>query len=228
MKALAVLALLLCLGRAAFAQPSALAGIDAALEAYRGGDAVAAINLLHPLADGGNPEAQFTLGMVLEFGLASARKAALWYARASASGHAGATNSLGAMYFDGRGVPEDRERARELYLAAAQEDYAPAQYNLAQIYGQGLAGPRDDAQMIRWIERASFELGRCYEMGLGVQPDAAEALRYYRRSADAEYPLAIERLLRVYRDGELGVAPDHTLVQLMTIRLRLARTRRTN
>jgi len=58
--------------------------------------------------------------------------------------------------------------------------------------------------------------------------DAAKALGYYRRSAAAGYALAIERLLRVYRNGELGVAPDPILEQLMTIRLRLVRSRAGN
>jgi hypothetical protein len=119
MKPFAALLLLALLVAPAFAQVRG--SVSGALEAYRLGDAIAALNQLHPLSDGGDPEAQYTLAMVLEFGLLQDEEAAGWYRKAAQTGHAAAANNLGAMHYEGRGVPRDRVRARELYRSGGRE-----------------------------------------------------------------------------------------------------------
>ena len=47
-------------------------------------------------------------------------------------GHAGAQNNLGVMYSKGQGVPQDDKEATKWWRLAAEQEFAPAQYNLYQ------------------------------------------------------------------------------------------------
>jgi len=83
----------------------------------------------------------------------------------AAQGHVLSQNNLGAMYFDGRGVPQDDAEAVKWYrLAAAQgiekppffarillfkKPFAIAQHNLALMYHAGRGVPQDYAEAKR-------------------------------------------------------------------------------
>jgi TPR repeat protein/tRNA A-37 threonylcarbamoyl transferase component Bud32 len=51
-------------------------------------------------------------------------------------------------------------------------------------------------------------LGLCFDFGLGVEQDHAEALRWYRKAADQGFAAAQSKLGWMYRDGR-GVEQDH-------------------
>jgi len=70
-------------------------------------------------------------------------------------GSAEAQMMLGIMYFKGQGVKQDKKKAAELLLKAAERGNVIAQLNL----------------------------GFMYEDGEGVDPDAKEAAKWYRRAA---------------------------------------------
>jgi len=59
--------------------------------------------------------------------------AAVWYRKAADSGSAAATFDLGKMYENGRGVPRDPAKARELYERAARMGNAEARRRLTQL-----------------------------------------------------------------------------------------------
>ena len=61
------------------------------------------------------------------------------------NGNASAQNTLGLMYSNGQGVPQDDSEAARLYRVAAEQGYAAAQFNLGFVYAIGLGIPRDDA-----------------------------------------------------------------------------------
>lgn len=87
--------------------------------------------------------------------------------------------------------------------------------HLLHFRGDGLA---NRIQGALYLERAAdkgdakacYQLGRICEQGFEHRfpPDAARALHYYRRAAEQRHPLALRRLIEVYRDGDLGQAPD--------------------
>ena len=58
-------------------------------------------------------------------------------------GHANAQYSLGLMYEDGEGVPQDYSNAMEWYLKAANQGHAKAQHKLGGMYGNGRGVPED-------------------------------------------------------------------------------------
>ena len=62
----------------------------------------------------GDVEAQYRLGLLYEHGGSVVRDycyAFLWYRMAADAGHRMATLRLAAMYWNGRGVPQDQELA---------------------------------------------------------------------------------------------------------------------
>jgi len=78
----------------------------------------------------------------------------LWRPLADA-GNAEAQTLLGAMYWQGEGVPRDPREAARLYLLAAEQGYARAQYDIGFMYGFGEGiPPHDDVQAYKWISLA--------------------------------------------------------------------------
>ena len=70
-------------------------------------------------------------------------------------GNAEAQTLLGAMYWQGEGVPRDHKEAARLYLLAAEQGYARAQYDIGFMYGFGEGiPPQDDVQACKWISLA--------------------------------------------------------------------------
>ncbi len=127
--------------------------------AYQQGDHLGARDIWLPLAEAGDPVAQFNLGKLYEFGGANLRRdyvqSARWYREAAAQGVAAAQNNLGLMHAQGRGVPRDIARAAELWLSAADAGYALAQYNLALAYFRGDGVAQDQSRAARWFETAA-------------------------------------------------------------------------
>jgi len=168
---LVVGALCLCL-----AAPAA-ADFDAGLSAFLDGDYRRAREIWLPLAEEGNAQSQFGLGMMIEGGHGvppNPEKASLWYLRAADQGMAEAELSLGSLFEQGRGVARDPERAAELYRRAANKRNAQAQYNLAKLYlGGGITPNRDMG--IAWLRKSAAQrYGRAVQH-LAMMGEALEA-----------------------------------------------------
>src|SRR5262245_32086677 len=105
--------------------------------AYEHGDYLAAYEILHPLADHDEPEAQFLIGQLFYAGKGGWREdrtaAVQWYRRAAEQGFAKAEYAFGWSLFFDEGVPKGTpERQRSLAAArwmrkAADQNFAPAQ-----------------------------------------------------------------------------------------------------
>ena len=90
--------------------------------AYHTGDYATALRLMRPLADQGDADAQFSLGLMYQNGYGVPQdyvQAMAWYRKAAEQGDAAAQNNLGNMYFGGRGVQQDYVRAHMWYNLAA-------------------------------------------------------------------------------------------------------------
>jgi len=66
-------------------------------------------------------------------------------------GYAGAQNELGAMYEEGKGVPQDYTEAVKWYRLAADQGVAPPQHNLGRMYATGRGVPQDYVQAHMWF-----------------------------------------------------------------------------
>jgi TPR repeat protein len=107
----------------------AWADFQAGKDAYDRGDYATALNEWRPLAEQGDPSAQFRLGLLYENGEGVPRdfaKARLWYEKAAVQGEAKAQFYLGIQSAFGEGGPLDLVQAHMWYSLAAGNGNAHA------------------------------------------------------------------------------------------------------
>jgi uncharacterized protein len=130
-----------------------------AVAAYQRGDYATALKLWHLLAENGDADAQFHLGVMYESGQGVLRNdadAIKWYRQAAEQDDAVAQFNLGIMYANG-GAPNYAEAA-PWYRLAANHGLAGAQFNLGMMYVEGQGVPRDDVQAYMWLDLAASQL----------------------------------------------------------------------
>ena len=114
----------LCAGFTLGLTAPAWAGWDEALAAYERRDYATAAREWRPLAEQGDAEAQYFLGLMYRNGQGVPQdyaEAVQWYRKAAEQGDATAQLSLGLMYGMGQGVPRDLTQAHMwLNLAASR------------------------------------------------------------------------------------------------------------
>jgi hypothetical protein len=126
-------------------------------------------------------------------------------AELGASGNAATQFDLGLRYATGQGVPQDLQKAAELYQEAADQGHALAQYNLGVLYVTGQGVPQALQKAAELFQKAAdqgdadaqYNLGVCYEHGQGVPQDLQKARELYQKAADQGTKSAIEKLERL-------------------------------
>jgi TPR repeat protein len=63
--------------------------------------------------------------------------------------------TVGVMYANGMGTPEDYGQAVLWYRKAAEQGYAPAQFHLGGAYVMGRGVPQDYAEAHKWMSLAA-------------------------------------------------------------------------
>ncbi|MBK3393503.1 tetratricopeptide repeat protein [Psychrobacter sp. M9-54-1] len=58
---------------------------------------------------------------------------------------------LGLAYFEGDSVPEDDDKAFELFKEAATQGYAPAQHHIGIMYHEGIGVDQDYRKAFEWV-----------------------------------------------------------------------------
>ncbi|WRS28350.1 MobP3 family relaxase [Oscillospiraceae bacterium MB08-C2-2] len=120
------------------------------------------------------------------------------------------------------GIPQDFEKARELFLAEA--DNPLALYDLGRMAADGLGCEADADEAYRWYEKAlavfhgaeeekawkytEYRIGKMYAAGLGTEQDYLQAVDWLTLSADENYKYAQYSLSGLYYHGK-GVNQDH-------------------
>ncbi|WP_304975288.1 tetratricopeptide repeat protein [uncultured Acetatifactor sp.] len=147
-------------------------------------------------AELGNPEAQAGLGQCYFDDYYMDRcpnradcgaEAANWSRKALEQGYIPALRVLADCYWCGAGVEEDQEKAIRLTIEAAEQGYAPAQFDLGEHYRY-----EDDEEAVKWYRMAAeqgygeaqAELGQCYEFGEGVEEDKVKAAMWRQKAAE--------------------------------------------
>ncbi len=134
------------------------AGFDEGVAAFERGDYATALKEFRPLAEQGNADGQFNLGLMYDLGRGvtqSYAEAWKWYRLAAEQGNAEAQNNLGYMFDKGEGVPQDYAEALRWYRKAAEQGDAVGQYNLGLMYGKGNGVPQDYVQAHMWFNLAA-------------------------------------------------------------------------
>jgi len=121
-----------------------------AADAYKRADYATALREWRPLAEQGDANAQYNLGVMYDFGkgipqdFAAARQ---WYEKAAAQGHAGAQNSLGGLYEFGHGVKRDDVRAYMWYNIASAHPTGDPHKDVAAENLDAIAGRMTSTQI---------------------------------------------------------------------------------
>lgn len=113
------------------------------LTAYEQSDYQTAFKLWLPLAEQGNADAQFNLGLIYYNGRGVKQddfEAVKWFRKAAEQGDETAQFNLGVMYGKGRGVKQDDVEAMKWFRKAAEQGNAHAQALLgfSYILGRGV------------------------------------------------------------------------------------------
>jgi TPR repeat protein len=123
------------------------ADLERGMAAYRKGDYAAALKELQPLAEDGNPQAQFQLGWTHREGQglpSDAVQMAKWLRKSAEQGYMEAQFHLGELYARGIGVREHPAQALQWFLKAADQGHARSQFNAGEMYAYGGPGVKKD------------------------------------------------------------------------------------
>jgi len=150
---------------------------------------------LRAAAAGGDPRAQFEIGLIYAEGKAvgkDSQAAVVWFERAAAAGYAPAQYRLGTAFEHGLGVSKDIEQSKLWYMRAAESGNRMGMHNLAALHAGGPDGARDFGAAARWFEEAAkrgvldsqFNLGMLYARGLGVDQDFSQSYKWFSIAAN--------------------------------------------
>lgn len=201
-----------------------------------------AVETIKEAAEQGDATAQYKLGVLYIQGVGmmqDSARACYWYRKAAEQGQMKAQYMLGLMFSKGEGVPQDFVQARQWWeKAAAQEDTTGdnnvilfangsfyfnlyingmAEYNLGELYSNGLGVSQDHDMARQWWEKAAargfitaqLHLGYLYYQGEGVRQDYGMARQWWEKAAAQHNPSAQALVGSLYEHGE-GVNKDFT------------------
>jgi TPR repeat protein len=127
-----------------------------------------------------------------------------------------AQGQIGRMYFEGKGVPQDYNKAAEWTHKSAEGGDPGAQYMLAWFYYKGIGVPQDYMKSVAWAQQSSDKgdvdasnlLGILHRTGRGVPKDYTKALEFFHeadRYGNIEAPAHIAAM---HKSGQ-GVSKDY-------------------
>jgi len=129
------------------------------MAAFEAAEYKEAVEILRPLAEQGEVNAQIQMGNMYAsgFGVKQDNKEALkLYHQAAEQGSVEAEYLLGAMYGIPRpGLIPNYEEALKWYLSAAEQGHADAQYSVGAVYFKGEGVPTDYVMGYAWMDVAS-------------------------------------------------------------------------
>ncbi len=130
---------------------------ETGFEAYEVGEYATALAEWQPLAEEGDANSQYGLGLLYGNGFGVAMDDALalrWYGLAAQQGHAGAQCNLGVIHMNGWGVPMNETVASRMYLMAAEQGVTEAQIALGVIYAADYSPLYNKEEAYKWFSIA--------------------------------------------------------------------------
>lgn len=145
-------------------------------EAFMRGDYETALWECLPLAEAGNPEAQFYLGQMYRRGYGVPQdhaEAVIWYRKAAEqslplaeAGNTDAQSLLGVLYGSGLGVPQNDVESIRWHRMAAEQGDLQAQIMLALKYWSANGGSRDLVKAYALVEISSIRIAELDQSSL--------------------------------------------------------------
>lgn len=186
--------------------------------AYQAKDYEKAFEILKPLAEEGNSQAQVTLGIMYDYGHGVKRdpgEALKWYIKAAKQGIPVVQHDVGVKYFQGAGVERDYLEAAKWWEQSANAGLADSQFNLGLLYYRGLGVEKNNEKAADLFRQAAeqgnghaqYSLAVMYAFGQGMERDYEEAYKWFSESARQNVAQAQFNLGIFYENG-YGVKPD--------------------
>lgn len=170
---------------------------------------------IRELAEKGDKEAQFRLGLKYEKGEdlpKNDNEAVKWYEKASNQGNLDARHNLAMKYRDGEGVNKDLKKAFELGKSAAEMGQSHSQNRLGVDYLEGVIVSKNIDESLKWFKKsanndfsdAKLNLGKFHEYGWGGKVNYLEAFNWYVKAADSNNAESQYAICLMYKKG-LGI-----------------------
>ena len=229
MTILRALLVALCLAAPAMADPADEPAIEAggagdAYEAFLNGRYEDAIAIWLPLANGGDPSAQFNIGVMYANGLGVDRdmgRAMEWWSRAAKQLHVRAAHNLalamlsGEPRVNGELAEPDYPGVLRYLKIGSDAGYPNSEYTLAKLYEEGVGvekDPRRAAELflsasIKGFAKAQYNLGKVYRDGAGMPKSEALSFFWFTEAAERGHARAQDKMADRYLAGR-GVAKD--------------------
>ncbi len=207
LKALFVL-LLLCLYTMAYA----VTNYNTGAFYFANGDYNTALQIWAPLAQEGNPAAQYSIGLLYDQGKGVKKdpQTALKYFQAAVKQNLPAAQYyLGVKYYAGLGVKKSPVKALELIRRAAEQDHLQAQFQLAYFYDTGVATAVNFKKATRWYQQAAengfgpaqHALAARYLTGHGIVLNLKQGIFWMKKAAQQKNSDAMRDLGFLYYQG---------------------------
>jgi TPR repeat protein len=210
--------------------------------AYSKKDYATALRIYRELAQRGNAKAQEAVGGMYERGEGVPEdkvEALKWFEMAQAErngllafnrgdfattlrifrplaerGQVLAEYTIGLMYANGQGVPQDYTEAMKWHLKAAAQGEAKAQFSVGVMYFKGLGTPRNLAEAFKWYRRAADQGDPAAQYNLGAMYDKGEAVKRNPVMAATLYTLAATARVTAAAAAKRRLAMSMTAAQL--------------
>ncbi len=160
--------------------------------------------------------------LVLLFGLTLSAAAATDYEKIKTLAERGDIRAqidlaLAYTYGVAGSIPENRQKAHEWYLKAANQGDPGAQYKIGSAYRDGDRVQKDYQKALEWYLKAANQgypiaqvaVGSAYRNGDGIQKDYQKALEWYLKAANQNYSFSQFYIGRMYEGGE-GIRQNKT------------------
>jgi TPR repeat protein len=206
------------------------ADFKSGLAAYDRGDFRTAFTEWLPVAQRGDANAQFNVGLLYAAGKGvrqDSRQASDWYRKAAEQGVAAAEYNLGVMYANGDGVQRDVHEAVKWLQKASDAGIPMGREELANLYGSkgienyGKSFEHYKQAAAAGSPTAEFDLALLYDLGRGTPRNYEEAMKWYRKAADQGYAPAMTNIAILYYNQE-GVKRDLVEAYAWFVRAKLA------
>ena len=178
-------------------------------------------NKLRQSVENGNAEAMAILcGKLLVKNRENECKEVLELAQKSADMNCpSGKNTLGYLYEIGYCVPQNQQKAFDLYKEAADENDPMAQYNMGICHLNGFVVKKDTIKGLRFLEKSAMQgtphaqvmLGYLYYHGGNtIKRDVSKGIEWLTLASDQGMPTAQYKLSIIYYYGESGeITPDY-------------------
>jgi TPR repeat protein len=184
---------------------------EALLRSSDAGEVQRGLVLMTELAEGGNADAQGSLGATFLYGEAGVEqdpeKAFEWFLRSAESGNSLSQVMVGSLYASGKGTDRDEAEAVKWYKTSAENGFPAGQLYLSSAYRKGFGGlPQDTEQSLYWCKKAAetgdpeaqVQLGTFYLQGLDKSKGPSDARKLFQLAAQQGKSVALAMVAHTY------------------------------